>query len=674
MKFRIRCIAGLLAAVMAVQAFGNLNVYAKSNVVDTFYVLDEKGNPEIVEITQADLDNFTEKDSASVYNIEEMAEEETEDIIGIVRFSRDASTFNYVEADSGRSCYLSPMSTGDAAFLGIEGEKVVCFVSGTKIKVAKEDVAEIVSYENQDISTYYTANGYLVHRYTYFSGDSTTPNLSTTYVGLAPSYLEEGVHYYSYDGHYFYKTFEQMIADYQNDTRANSVNANNPHYNYYQYLSFHTTAVYTGQEYDDYVKTKKGESSGSAMLKTGNEFVDIQNTYIINSLLMFGIAINESGWGMSNLATEKNNLFGLNAVDDNPYEEGKSFSSTKACIEDFAYGWIHTGYMSGMDSRYRGPHLGDKHSGINVMYASDPYWGEKAASRPYYYDSSNKDYGRFTIGIANKGEISLYKEADSSSKAIYTSEAGSGGDLYDYPVVILGSVEGKNNEKFYKVISDMSLMDDRSARNVDEAFKPSRDYVYAKEKDIQIVFEGNGKNTTIPDPEIIPVFPDTDVDRYSYNAIEWAYNKGVTTGSNGLFKPFNNCTREEVVTFLWRAIDKPAADNVEAPFPDVKDNYALEAIAWAAENGITTGSNGKFRPEDNCTREEVVTFIWRTAGKPKPEGSDIPFPDVKDNYAVDAIKWAAENGITTGSNGYFKPENKCTREEVVTFIYRAFGK
>lgn len=674
MKFRIRCLAGFLAAAMAVVPFGNLNVYAKNTVVDTFYVLDEEGNPEIIEITQEDLDSFALEDRASLYNIEEMDEEATEDIIGIVRFKRDASTFNYVEADSGRSCYLSPMTTGEAAFIGFEGEDVVCYVSGTKIIVDMEDVAEIVSYKDQDICTYYTANGYLVHRYTYYSGDGTTPKLSTTYVGLAPSYLTEGVHYYSYDGHFFYETFEKMIEDYKNDTRVNSVNPNTPHYNYYQYLSFHTTAVYTGEEYDKHVEDKKGEDSGSAMLKTGNEFLGTQNTYIINALMMYGIAINESGWGMSNLAIEKNNLFGLNAVDSNPYEEGKAFSSTKACIEDFAYGWIHSGYLSGTDSRYRGPHLGDKHSGINVMYASDPYWGEKAASRPYYFDSSNKDYGRFTIGIAKKGEISLYKEADSKSKVIYTSEAGSGGDLYDYPVMILDTVVGTNDERFYKVISDMSLLDDRSARNVKEPFKPSRDYVYAKESDIQVVFEGNGKNTTIPDPEIIPVFPDVDPDRYSYDAIEWAFNKGVTTGSNGLFKPFDKCTREEVVTFLWRSVDKPAADSAEAPFPDVKDNYALEAIAWAAENGITTGSQGYFRPENNCTREEVVTFMWRTAGKPQAENDEIPFPDVKDNYAVEAIKWAAENGITTGTNGKFRPEDNCTREEVVTFIYRAFGK
>ena len=502
MKKRLwkKCMAGFLALSMMLPMISDLNVHAQDKIVDTFYVLDEEGDPVTVEVTQSDLDNFKKAEgNDGIMSIDEEGEEPAPEVeYGIVRFNRSNTTFNFTEVDTGRSGYMSPMTGGDAAYLGTEEDGILCFIAGAKILVDPDDVAEIVSYKDQTMSTYYTGSSYLIHKYSYFSDN--TLKQSETRVGLAPSYLADGVHYYSYDGHYFYETFEAMIDDYKNDTRANSVNPDNPHYNYYQYLSFHTTSIYDGDRYDEYVKAKKGADSGSVMLKTGNEMVEVQDSYIINSVMMLGIAINESGWGTSSLAKDKNNLFGLNAVDSNPYESGQSFSSTKACIEDFAYGWMHTGYLDGTDSRYRGPHLGDKHSGINVKYTSDPYWGEKSASRPYYFDEANEDYGRFTIGIAKSGEIKLYKEADTTSKSIYTSEAGAGGELYDYPVVILDAVTGSDGNTYYKVISDMALKDDRSARNVEAQYKPSRDYVYASASDIQIVFNGNGKNTTIPDP------------------------------------------------------------------------------------------------------------------------------------------------------------------------------
>lgn len=188
-------------------------------------------------------------------------------------------------------------------------------------------------------------------------------------------------------------------------------------------------------------------------------------------------------------------------------------------------------------------------------------------------------------------------------------------------------------------------------------------------------FEGKSYSKTITEPIIKePPFPDVSPERYSFEAIIWAAENGITTGTNGYFRPFDTCTREEVVTFLWRAMGCPEPTSAEKAFPDVKDNYALKAIAWAAENKITTGTNGLFRPEDTCTREEVMTFIWRTVGKPEATSEEIPFPDVKDNYAREAIIWAEENGITTGTNGKFRPEDTCTREEVVTFLYRQLIK
>ncbi len=777
-RLRKRCAAALLALSMTIPMFGNLSVYAQDKVVDSFYILDEEGNPITIEITQSDLDSFTkEKENYGLMTADETGEEgtgeEIEDIIGIVRFNRDVTTFNYKNVKTGRTGYLSPLTTGEAAYLGTQEDGILCYVSGVKMLVDPSDVAAILPYKTvvdgeekkELISTYYTADGYLLHSYTYFSsGDAAKPNSSTTRVGLAPSYLTERQDYYSYDGHYFYESFETMIEDYKNDTRVNSVNPKNPHYNYYQYLSFHTTAIYSGEEYDEYIVDKKGKDSGSAMLNTGDIFVDTQNTYTINSMLMFGIAINESGWGLSNLAKDKNNLFGLKATDNNPYGNGTTYDSVTACIEDFAYGWMHTGYLDGSDSRYRGPHLGDKNSGINVKYASDPYWGEKGASRPYYYDTSNADYGRFTLGIATSGEINLYKEADTSSKVIYTSEAGPGGALYDYPVVVLDTVTNDDGAVFYKLISDMTLKDDRSARNVDDQYKPSRDYVYAQEKDIQIVLNGTGDGVMIPDPEELPehilkrhtyetefqwsddyktckvtfrcdecnisktenckvtskdiedgieytatcefegktytdkqiqmVLPFTDVKTtdWFYKYVEWAYQEKVTVGyieSDGTrtFKPENTCNRAENITFLYNIMGgTEPAEGTKNPFADVEaDDWYYDFVIWAAENGYASGyeqADGSytFQPLKNCTRAEIITFIYNVKGGSPVNNAKNPFADIKEGkWYYDFVLWGYENDIISGyeekDGSYtFQPDKVCSRAEVATMLYRAFAE
>lgn len=417
--------------------------------------------------------------------------------IGVVRFKSSDDLVDYVEVDSGRIGYFNCKYAGDAAYIRTEGsgaqEYVICKLAGVVMRVNKQQfVREIVAYQNQKISYYSVeSNTYLMHNYTYYSG--TTLKTRSICVGYKPGYLMQGINYYSYDGHYFYTQFDKMISDYRNNTYSNAVNVNAPYYNYYQYLSMHSTANCTAEQYDAHVAAKV---SSSKMLTTGSAFVATQNKYTINSLLMFGVAINESAWGTSDIANTKNNLFGLDAVDSNPTGNADEFETVEACIEDFAYGWIHKGYLNGRNWRYRGPHLGDKRSGINVKYASDPYWGEKAAA--YCFDAGKSDYGRYTLGIARSGMINFYKEADTSSTVIYTSDASDGSYIYDFPVTILEKVTNASGELFYKVASDMSLKDDRSERNVNAIYNVNRDYVFVRANDVKIVFE-NGANITVPE-------------------------------------------------------------------------------------------------------------------------------------------------------------------------------
>ncbi len=180
----------------------------------------------------------------------------------------------------------------------------------------------------------------------------------------------------------------------------------------------------------------------------------------------------------------------------------------------------------------------------------------------------------------------------------------------------------------------------------------------------------------------------TDVpaeEKYYSKAVYWAVENGITNGykdSDGFartFRPSNHCTREAVVTFLWRLAGKPNPKSMNSPFSDVKDTnkYYYKAVLWAVEKGITKGyADGTFKPDATCLREHVVTFLWRYAGKPAPKTSKNPFNDVyKSDYYYNAAIWANENGIAKGySDGAYKggfgPKLYCLREHVVTFLYR----
>ena len=181
------------------------------------------------------------------------------------------------------------------------------------------------------------------------------------------------------------------------------------------------------------------------------------------------------------------------------------------------------------------------------------------------------------------------------------------------------------------------------------------------------------KATFVKEVETSP-FSDVSTSAYYYEAVKWAQEKGITGGiGNGLFGPNQPCTRAQIVTFLWRAAGSPAPKSMSS-FTDVSmDAYYAKAVAWAVENGITTGmGDGKFSPDATCTRAQSVTFLFRAIGKlvdSKAEFSDV----LTDSYYANAVAWAVENGITNGiGDGLFGPDNSCTRAQIVTFLFRAY--
>ena len=169
-------------------------------------------------------------------------------------------------------------------------------------------------------------------------------------------------------------------------------------------------------------------------------------------------------------------------------------------------------------------------------------------------------------------------------------------------------------------------------------------------------------------------FVDVPSGSYYEDAVDWAVANGITTGTDAAhFSPDGICTRAQAVTFLWRAAGRPAPESRAMPFTDVPaDSYYYDAVLWAVENGITKGtSSTTFSPDDTCTRAQIVTFLWRSEQSPAA-GSSNPFTDVSaDAYYADAVLWAVKEAITTGTTRTtFSPDAECTRAQIVTFLWR----
>ena len=206
--------------------------------------------------------------------------------------------------------------------------------------------------------------------------------------------------------------------------------------------------------------------------------------------------------------------------------------------------------------------------------------------------------------------------------------------------------------------------------------------------ELKLTDKGNGKYTfTMPgskvevkatfmeDNSVLNFFYDVPNDAFFYEAVKWAVKSGVTNGlTDTMFGPYEPCTRAQIVTFLWRAAGSPEPKAMSS-FADVlPDAYYAKAVAWAIENGITTGTgDGKFSPDATCTRAQAVTFLFRIS-KTSADGTPA-FSDVAtDAYYAEAVKWATDNGITNGISGdLFGPDNDCTRAQIVTFLWRLYA-
>ncbi len=358
----------------------------------------------------------------------------------------------FIEQETANPGYTNGAYGADAVYLGSANGKYKFMLSGV-VGWVKEDEVQVVNLSQvKAVSCYEVKDGKLLH---HIVQDMTTPGYATSLNnGPAPSYLEAGTVYYSYDGHYFYTDYGVMVQDYRADQRTNSVNPQEPYYNYFQYLPMRSKSAYMAEELNKALDTIV--KADSKMKNIGVALVKNQNTYGVQGLLMTGIAANESNWGKSSISQKKNNLFGLNATDAAPGENASQYSSVEACIKDFAKGWISEGYLYPEDYRYHGGFLGNKASGLNVKYASDPYWGEKAANIVWRLDSAmgEKDANAHTLAVkemipGKHLSVNVRKERNASSTRLYKT-----GKAANYVVLLR---EEEPQEGFYEIQSDAVL-------------------------------------------------------------------------------------------------------------------------------------------------------------------------------------------------------------------------
>ena len=291
------------------------------------------------------------------------------------------------------------------------------------------------------------------------------------------------------------------------------------------------------------------------------------------------------------------------------------------------------------------------------------------------------------LSASSKNASFVMPDKDVTVKAnwVYNGGGSSGGGYTYYTIKATAGVNGS--------ISPTGNVSVREGRDQTFTITPNKGYAVAKvlidSKNVGAVksytFENVKKNHTIEvvfmkasgNPQT-GVFVDVPEGSYYEEAVNWAVEKGITTGTDAThFSPDGICTRAQAVTFLWRAAGSPAAKSAVMPFADVKaGSYYYDAVLWAVENGITKGtSETMFSPDATCSRAQIVTFLWRSQKSPAA-GTANPFIDVKASaYYADAVLWAVKEDVTKGTtNTTFSPDTNCTRAQIVTFIWRALAE
>ena len=360
-----------------------------------------------------------------------------------------------------------------------------------------------------NIRTYYkTDNKYFYHVYRTYGTRTVTLDLS--YYNSVSDILAKNTKYYSFDGNYFYSSIYDLLDDYKNNNYAKAINKDKPYYSYYQYLPMHSKTGYEASDFNRIIENagytrlpdpniKYVDDNGkfiagvdrkgvSTLFGKGDSFINVSNQYGVNAFSIFVTAVLEGGMGTSELAIAKNNPFGHNAYDSCVFTCASNYKDLEEAISNHAKNYV-SAYGVPTYSYYMGAFLGNKGSGMNVNYASDPYWGEKQARIAYYNDDNygGLDYNKNTIGVKLSNEvIKIYKEPDVNSTVIYKLQ----NEKYKYKTanmsLIVTEEKEVNGKVWYKVYTEVALNADRTISSNKNEYSFDYSYGYVEKENLYV--------------------------------------------------------------------------------------------------------------------------------------------------------------------------------------------
>ena len=445
----------------------------------------------------------------------------------IVNFNtKGNATTNYTEVGTGYTGYTNGAFGADAAFLGTYGGRVRFMLSGVIGEVAIGEVALVNFSSARSVSYYAVSGGRLLHYIT--TNVHNTAYATVLDNGNAPSYLAAGVRYYSYDGHYFYTNYAILQSDAINGNRNRSVNPNDPFYNYFQYLPFRSRTNHSAQT----METRIAQTINRSSVLTGKMglMLEMQEMYGVNALLALAVAGNESAWGTSNIAITKNNAFGLNAVDSSPGQSANYYPNVDGSIRDFMETYMSKQYLNPQNWKYAGAFLGNKGSGVNIRYASDPYWGEKAASIAWSIDraNGNKDAWAYLLGIkdtinSNHTNLNIRANPNTNAAILYNTKLQS-----NHAFIVL-SPNRENN--FYKIQSEPVLNAGRTVISTSGNYNFANMYAYASAQYLRLL----SSTGNVPQPPSTPSATPSVRYRGHVQDVGWQgfVQNGATAGTSG---------------------------------------------------------------------------------------------------------------------------------------------
>lgn len=390
---------------------------------------------------------------------------------GIVEFiSESCSLNNEYESKIYGEAYINRCYSSDGAYISTNSKgTTVEFKLAGDIGIISIDEVNLIPIELIKVRTskYSISNNKLHHDIkTNLDNDYYTYSIT---IDDKPNYLENDSSYYSYDGNYFYNDFKTMIDDYRNGNYDNSINVDNPYYNYYEYLPHRSYTNYSLNEVEDYFSNSlfidgkiqfyddlnldnaNDDVNLSQFYGELNSFFGYEKLYGANAMMMLALATHESAYGKSYLAFAKNNLFGHAAYDSDVERNALRYNNIDSSVYSHAKYYISRSYSGIHSSVYYGSFLGNKLSGMNVKYSSDPYWGEKTAANYYRIDEALgfKDKNAYAIGIINNENFNVFND-DNLSDISYTLK-----NKLNYSVILLEELDNS-----YKIQVDASYSDD----------------------------------------------------------------------------------------------------------------------------------------------------------------------------------------------------------------------